>query len=117
VTRLAVSLSPLKETRRSARVPLEVSIEVDGNSGNLPFKAATVIVNLHGALIRTVRPLDVGSLIYVRVLGGDECSAKVVHSVSSSLLTYGIELVEAKNIWGIELPPLDWETQPTVGKA
>jgi hypothetical protein len=99
---------PPFEHRRSTRVPVEVSIEVDGVSGSLPFKAVTVIVNLHGALIRTVRPLEVGSRIYLRVPSGDEAEAKVVRAIALTPLTYGIELTCPRNIWGVELPPQDW---------
>lgn len=101
------------ENRRSTRVPLEtsieVSIEVEGRPGSLPFKGVTVTVNLHGALIRTVKPLEVGSCIYIRLLNGEECAAKVVHRLPTNALTYGIELMEARNIWGVALPPEDWE--------
>lgn len=97
------------EHRRSTRVPLEVLIEVDGKTGSLPFTGVTVIVNLHGALIRTVRPLQVGATIYLRLLNGQEASAKVVHRIPSNAHTYGIELTEPRNIWGISLPPEDWQ--------
>jgi hypothetical protein len=97
------------EHRRSTRIPLELSIEVDGKSGILPFKAVTVIVNLHGALIRTVRPLEVGSTVYLRVLSGEEALARVIHVDPSQPLTYGIELSKPQNIWGITLPPHDWQ--------
>jgi PilZ domain len=103
-----MAVSTLKDTRRSTRVPLEVSIEVDGQAGTLPFKGVTLIVNLHGALIRTVRPLEIGSTIYLRLLNGEEAAAKVVHHVPSNALTYGIELRDPKNIWGVALPPSDW---------
>jgi hypothetical protein len=101
------------DNRRSTRVPLEtsieVSIEIDGKSGNLPFKGVTVVVNMHGALIRTVKPLEVGSTIYLRLLNGEECSAKVVHQLPTNALTYGVELTEPRNVWGVVLAPEDWE--------
>src|SRR4051812_33983322 len=102
---------PTVEQRRSTRVPLEVSIEVDGKTGTLPFRGVTVIVNLHGALIQTVKPLEIGSTIYVRLLNGEEASARVVRQIPSNALTYGIELTEPKNIWGIALPPEDWQAR------
>jgi hypothetical protein len=111
---------PPFEHRRSTRVPLEVSIEVDGLTGSLPFKAVTVIVNLHGALIRTVRPLEVGSKIYLRVPSGEESEARVIREIPFSPLTYGVELARPRNIWGVELPPQDWHRpiqEPVSGKA
>jgi hypothetical protein len=98
----------INEHRRSTRIPRELSIEVDGRSGTLPFKGVTVVVNLHGALIRTVRPLEVGSTIYIRVLSGEESTARVIRQIPVNGLTYGVELTEPKNIWGVELPPSDW---------
>lgn len=95
--------------RRSTRVPLEVSIEVDGQTGSLPFKGVTIVVNLHGALIRTLRPLEVGSTVYLRLISGEEGTARVIHSIPSNGLTYGIELIEPRNIWGVALPPSDWK--------
>jgi hypothetical protein len=97
------------EHRRSTRIPLELSIEVDGKPGSLPFKGVTVIVSLHGALIRTVKPLDVGSTIYLRILSGEEAPARVINVHPSSPLTYGIELSRPQNIWGITLAPQDWQ--------
>jgi PAS domain S-box-containing protein len=108
--------SPNTEHRRSTRVPLELSIEVDGQSGSLPFKAATLVVNLHGALICTVKPLDVGSTIYLRVPNGGESPARVVRALPNPL-TYGIELVEPTNIWGISMPPSDWKTSLPEGSS
>ena len=106
------SASQSSEHRRSTRVPLETSIEVlievDGRPGTLPFKGETVTVNLHGALIRTLKPLEVGSTIYLRTSHGNECAAKVVHCLPENALTYGIELLEPKNVWGVSLPPGDW---------
>jgi hypothetical protein len=98
----------LHEHRRSTRVPLELSIEVDGQPGALPFRGITLIVSLHGALIRTLRPLEEGATIYIRLANGNESAARVVRSVPSSPLTYGIELAEPTNIWGVTVPPCDW---------
>ncbi len=106
------SILQSSEHRRSTRVPLETSIqvliEVDGKPGTLPFKGETVTVNLHGALIRTLKPLEVGSTIYLRTSDGNECAAKVVHRLPENALTYGIELLEPNNVWGVSLPPGDW---------
>jgi PAS domain-containing protein len=108
--------SQSSDNRRSTRVPLEtsieVSIEVDGKPGTLPFKGVTVTVNLHGALIRTVKPLEIGATVHLRTLNGEECAAKVVHRLPTNALTYGIELLEPKNVWGVSLPPEDWAQEP-----
>jgi hypothetical protein len=96
-----------KQRRRSTRVPIALSIEIDGRKG-LPFRAVTISVNLHGALIRTVKPLESGSTIYIRLVNGHEAAARVVYEMTSIPMTYGIELLEPKNLWGIAHPPEDW---------
>jgi hypothetical protein len=111
---VTVTGEPAKnEHRRSTRIPLELSIEIDGKSGALPFKAVTIIVNLHGALVQSVRPLDEGSTIYLRLSNGEEAAARVIRSVPSLPMTYGIELLEPRNIWGILVPPEDWQQAAT----
>ena len=110
IEQTAIKPSKNTEHRRSTRVPLEFSIEVDGKADSLPFKGVTVIVNLHGALIRTLKPLDVGSTVYLRLLNGREASARVVRRLPTDAFTYGIELAEPENIWGIALPPEDWNS-------
>ena len=96
------------ELRRSTRVALEVSIQVEGELGVL--KGETVVVNLHGALISTVNPISLGSQIEVTVyLTGKAGSARVVYVVPDNPLTCGIELERPQNIWGVSLLPDDWE--------
>ncbi len=69
-----------------------------------------MVVNLHGALIRTVKPLQLGSHIQVTVyLTGKSSLARVVYIAADNTLTAGIELDKPQNIWGISLVPEDWE--------
>jgi hypothetical protein len=99
-----------KELRRSTRVPLEISVEVEGEPGEV--KGATVVVNLHGALIRTAKPLQPGSRIRVTVyVTSKAAAAKVVYVAAHRPLECGIELELAQNIWGVSLPPNDWEEE------
>jgi PilZ domain len=100
--------SQRQNLRRSTRVPLDVSIEIEGEAGAL--KGVTVVVNLHGALIRTVKPIPLGARIRVTVyLTGKSASARVVYIAEDSTLTSGIELDKPLNIWGVSLTPDDWE--------
>jgi hypothetical protein len=97
------------EQRRSTRVPLDVSIEVEGEVGTL--KGTTVVVNLHGALIRIVRQLPLGADITVTVyLTGKSASARVVFVSMEDPWMCGIELERPQNIWGVSLSnvPDDW---------
>jgi hypothetical protein len=97
-----------KELRRSTRVPLEISVEVDGEPGRI--SGSTVMVNFQGALIRTEKPLQSGSRIVVTVyLTSKTAVAKVVHVAAQVPTECGIELERPQNIWGVSLPPNDWE--------
>ena len=99
-----------KELRRSTRVPLEISVEVEGESGEVT--GTTVVVNLHGALIRTAKPLQSDSRIRVTVyLTSKTAAAKVVYVAAHCSLECGIELERPQNIWGVSLPPNDWDEE------
>jgi hypothetical protein len=103
-----ISTNPFKDLRRSTRVPLDVSIQVEGEIGVL--KGLTVVVNLHGALIRILRPIQLGSWIQVTVyLTGKAAKARVVYIDSANPMTCGIELEKPHNIWGVPITPDDWE--------
>jgi hypothetical protein len=45
------------ELRRSTRVPLEVSITIEDE--NVTANGVTIVVNLHGALIRSSRQFEI----------------------------------------------------------
>ena len=97
--------------RRSTRIPLDGSIEVDSGSGIL--KGVTVVVNLHGALIRTIKPIATGSKIRVKMnQTGHASTAIVVYVASDNPLTSGIELETPQNIWGVQPAPADWQPSP-----
>jgi len=110
VSTVTTEAEAFQEHRRSTRVPLEVSIEVEGEREHSPLKGATVVVNLHGALIRTQQPLHSGSKIQITVyLTGKTAPARVVYVAAENPLHCGIELLQPQNIWGVSLPPEDWE--------
>lgn len=96
-------------SRRSTRVPLKVIVEVHGNP-DLKCEAETIVVNLHGALIETELPLQPKMQISIRVhLTGKQSAARVVYVDPERPLRCGIELAQPNNIWGVSLPPDDWE--------
>ena len=106
--RADMSPTSQKGLRRSTRVPLEVSLEVEGEIGIL--KGVTVVVNLHGAMIRTFKPIQLKSRIRVTVyITGKWAMARVVYIDAENCLTCGIELEGPQNIWGVSLTPDDWE--------
>ncbi|MFB3920927.1 MAG: hypothetical protein ACE145_04350 [Terriglobia bacterium] len=106
--------------RRSTRISIAIPITISGKDATgRAFKenTRTIILNKHGARIVTVHQLALGSelLLENRALGrtaktmvawlGDPPSVREPAEV-------GIQLVEAENIWGVELPPDDWQEGP-----
>ena len=95
-----------KESRRSTRVPLKVTIVVEGQE--LKCEGETIVVNLHGALISVSRELEAGMRISIFVLiTGKRSPARIV-SVPAPLQC-AIELEQPQNIWGVSLAPEDWQ--------
>ena len=98
--------------RRSTRVPIQVQIEV--HAKRTVFAGETVIVNLHGALIGTLESLEHGTHITLHVpLTGKSAAAQVVFVDPEDPHKIGVELDRPQNIWGISLPPDDWERRYT----
>jgi hypothetical protein len=99
----------VRESRRSTRVSIKVSIEVEA-AEHFTCEAETIVVNLHGALISTPRAMNVGMRITVRVYLTDKhAKARVVYVDPARPLQCGIELDQPHNIWGVPLPPKDWD--------
>ena len=111
--------------RRSTRLSIAIPITISGkDASGRSFKenCRTIIINKHGAKILTVHQLALGSEVVLenRALGrtakttvvwlGDRQSSKVAGEV-------GVQLVEAENIWGIDLPPDDWQEGPPIGEG
>ena len=98
-----------RESRRSTRVRLKVLIEVQGTAQPLSGEGETIVVNRHGALISTAVALRVGMRIQIRVILSDERAlADVVYIDPEQPRICGIGLVKPQNIWGLALPPDDW---------
>jgi PilZ domain len=93
--------------RRSTRVPIRIYVEVHGTG--MSCDGETIVVNMHGALVRTSIPLEVGSVITIHVhLTGKSVGGRVVFAVPERPLEFGIAFDDPQNIWGIPLPPVDW---------
>jgi hypothetical protein len=85
-------------------------IAIEEGPGSLSCEGVTIIVNLHGALIATALGLSTGTKISVHVhLTDKQSAARVVYVDPENLLRCGIELETPRNIWGVPLPPGDWE--------
>jgi hypothetical protein len=99
-----------RESRRSTRVPLKVLITVEGVAESRACEGETIVVNLHGALIAAAIGLSIGMRISIHVYLTDKrATARVVYIDPRNPLRCGIELDEPRNIWGVPLPPVDWE--------
>jgi len=100
----------IRESRRSTRVPLKVVISVEGADHRLTCEGETIVVNLHGALLSTAIALELGVRISIQVyLTGKRAGARVVYVDPQNQLHCGVELDQPRNIWGVSLPPDDWD--------
>jgi hypothetical protein len=100
----------IRESRRSTRVPLKVVISVAETDHNLTCEGETIVVNLHGALLSSEIALSLGTRISIQVYWtGKRSGAHVVYVDSQNRLQCGIELDQPQNIWGVSLPPSDWD--------
>jgi hypothetical protein len=104
------SLTPFREYRRSTRVPLKVVIAIEGDDETRTCDGETVVVNLQGALIASGIALSAGMRISIHVYLTDKrAAARIVCIDPEKPLQCGIELDEPRNIWGVPLPPNDWD--------
>jgi hypothetical protein len=100
----------VRESRRSTRVSLKVRIEAKAVTEPLACNGETQIVNLHGALISTAAPLRVGMEVEIHVILTDKrAAAKVVYIDPDQPRHCGVALQQPHNIWGLSLPPDDWQ--------
>ena len=100
----------VRESRRSTRVPLKLKIAAMGCSEPLACDGETLVVNLHGALILSAVALHVGMEIEIHVILTDNRAAATIVYVDPDQPRHcGIRLAQPQNIWGLSLPPDDWE--------
>ena len=106
------------QRRRSTRIDYETPVILSGrDSKGQPFReeTLTLIVNIHGAKVRTSHQIMVGMLVTVESVRTGEGGKAVCVNVydPSSEHPYraiALQLIQPKNIWGLENPPLDWAT-------
>ncbi len=103
----------------SIAIPLTITGE---DAAGIKFKerTRTIIINKHGAKISTFHSLTLGADLTVEnQLLGRSAQATVVwlgeKRTPRGPAEIGIQLSEAQNLWGIELPPEDWQEGPPVG--
>jgi|GEM_PF-1230812 hypothetical protein len=104
--------------RRSSRVLVSLALAVSGqksDGSHVSGAAETILVNRHGARIRSTVPLEPQMEVRVAMLAPYKWRVGQVVWADNGESEYGIELYRPENFWGIFFPPEDWELGvPTV---
>jgi hypothetical protein len=98
--------------RRSSRVLVTLPLAVSGqksDGSHVSGAAETILVNRHGAKIRSTVPLEPKMEVRVAMLAPYKWRVGQVVWADSGESEYGIELYRPENFWGIYFPPEDWE--------
>ncbi len=99
--------------RRSSRVLMALPLTVSGQTSDgahISGDAETVMVNRHGARIRSMVGLEPQMELRVSLLAPYKWRAARVIWANPGRNEYGIELYRAENFWGVHFPPDDWES-------
>src|SRR5260370_23983685 len=99
--------------RRSSRVVVALPLTVSGeksDGAHVSGDAETVIVNRHGARIRSAVSLEPQMELRISMLTPYKWRAAKVIWANPGQNEYGIELCRPENFWGIQIPPEDWES-------
>src|SRR5215472_2506222 len=98
--------------RRSSRVLVTLPLAVSGqksDGSHISGAAETILVNRHGARIRSAVPLETQMEVRVAMLAPYKWRVGQVVWADAREKEYGIELSRPENFWGIYFPPEDWE--------
>jgi hypothetical protein len=103
--------------RRSARLSIIIPVTVRGiDAAGHTFKENTwtISVNKHGGRIATFHQLAAEDQIFVEnPLLGRSAKARVIRVCEKRFAEdpyeVCVELLEAQNVWGVKLPPEDWQ--------
>lgn len=104
----------LAKGRRSTRLYISIPIVITGkdvNGKEFQENLRTLVVNKHGAKIMTAQQLSMGTEVFIenRLLGAvAKANVAWLGEKRDAGTEVGLQLAEAKNIWGIEFPPNDW---------
>ena len=110
---IAEILSQAKNSalRRSTRIPTDVNVLLEVRGEEFAYAGETITVNLHGALVRIAAPLKRGDRVTLHVHPTGKSAAAAVVFANSGISQFGIELEKPSNIWGVAVPPADWNRQ------
>lgn len=106
--------------RRSARIVLRVPLFInssDSNGGTDWEPVETVMVSLHGGMLRAKQNFQVGDTLDIRVRDKDRSArARVVWTTSEvttgGAVELGFEILDQEGFWEINFPPDRWSQRP-----
>lgn len=97
-----------RRSRRSSRITYDVLVELKDE--RFAWAGETVVVNVHGALIKTSAVLELGNRVTIHVHStGKAASGRVVFASYEHSPHFGVELDKPANIWGLRDAPADWQ--------
>ena len=102
----------VERARRSSRVLVTLPLAVSGqksDGSHISGAAETILVNRHGARIRSSVALETNMEVRVAMLAPYKWRVGQVVWADGGENEYGIELNRPENFWGIYFPPEDWE--------
>ena len=106
------------ERRRKSRVPYKTRVVISGLDAegfNFAEETETVMVSTNGAAVRTSYVLAIGQEISVRIAETKHSGQfQVVWLGKTGSLSegkVGLEWLESKRFWDVEIPPEDWEDE------
>ena len=111
---IAEILSQAKNSalRRSTRIPTDINVLLEVQGEEFAYAGETITVNLHGALVRIAAPLKRGDRVTLHVHRTGKSAPGAVVFANSGISQFGIELESPRNIWGVVVPPADWNALP-----
>ncbi len=106
--------------RRSARIVLRVPLFInacDSNGETEWEPVETVMVSLHGGMLRARQSFKVGDTLDIRVRDKDRSArAKVVWTstevTQQGVVELGFEILDQEGFWEINFPPDRWSQRP-----
>ncbi len=98
--------------RRSGRILLRLPLLVGSADPNLAAhweNVETIIVSLHGGMLRTHQPFGVGAILEIRMRNPERVAhARVVWTSTEETpqgIELGFEIIDEEDFWEIKFPP------------
>ena len=106
--------------RRSARMVLRVPLFINSSDSNGETDwepVETVMVSLHGGMLRAKQNFQVGDTLDLRVRDKERSArARVVWATSEvtagGVVELGFEILDQEGFWEIKFPPDRWSQRP-----